>query len=108
MITPEEAVALTTNTNNEIAKKVDEILNNDIDACIRAEAARGNNEARYYFRVRREGADDTHEIGDPIVKKFTVTIARSIQTRLMEMGWDSKLIPSARNGFDIVGVAIYW
>lgn len=103
MITPEEAVVLTANTNNDIIKKVDEIINNDIDVCIRTEASRGNNEAHYYFKVRGESADV-----DPIVKKFTITIARLIHTRLTEMGWDSKLIPSARNGFDIVGIAIHW
>ena len=103
MITPEEAVALTANTNNDIVKKVDEIINNDIDACIRTEASRGNNNAHYYFKVHGESTDV-----DPIVKKFTTTIARLICDRLMEMGWDSKLIPSARNGFDIVGIVIHW
>lgn len=101
MITPEEAVTLTANVNNDITKKVDEIINVDLDAYIRSEAAAGHNYVKYYFKTRGENVD-------PIVETFYSTIARLIRSRLQEMGWNVELICNARNSFDIVGIAIYW
>lgn len=100
MITVEEARKMTASSNNSIAKKVDEMINGDIDRCIKEAADKGYNGIRYYFFYK--------DNKDPIVEKFGSVISMMLRDKLMELGWNTTIIYSARYPTQPIGISIEW